>query len=692
MVEEKDLQVTEPTAEWDDATALKIAKTDHERAANWKQQNQDQKIRRSDEIYGAITKTKFWEGTKIPRASIPIWMGVEQIDSMLPLCVNALFADDPPFEIEPGAGTSIQEAVAVRNLLRNQLANIGIKPNVTLRRIFKRGWKQSFIYGAGIIEYGWELRKDKRSRYMRLPIPQREMVVDPETQQEVAVPNGRFDIRAVQQIDEIPISRPVLSDVDISEFFIDPNCPSTNVQDASFCSTRHFRSINEILKYRNLDGFNIPDFKTLQDVARQKHNTNSDSLKQQAEAVVGNTYQPTIDQSVDPNLSRLEVVRYWQEGRHVWYIPAFTDRPIYNKPNEYEELPFYNIPFIDRPRRFYSYSICDLIDGDVRVMQAIIESRLDELSLMINSPLAIKRGMTFSTSQKRLAPGRMWELDDMEDMPRRVEYGNVSAQAFVEVDSLERRVQKKVGVTDSVGFGVASPGGNSASRTARGVAAQEAAQGGKIQFQVENVEDEVLSPLLQTLLRLNKKFLPALLAEDPNARIPVPGEQGKTLDIDPIDILNASGKFIPRASRKMRIKQALVNGGLEMILGSILNPTLCQMMATQRGMTPNMSAIDTLICDAFNLPPGSFWQMMTDQERQAMQQPSPDQALRAEMQGQREQGTSQRQEASDETKLLIALLTKVLTPDVAHKLIGMDPPAKIAADHAPAPAPAGGKK
>ena len=68
----------------------------------------------------------------------------------------------------------------------------------------------------------------------------------------------------------------------------------------------------------------------------------------------------------------------------------------------------------------------------------------------------------------------IWDAEDPKNDYIRFDMGNVTAQAYVEVDALERRVQKKTGITDLAVLGTPSAGGNSANRTATGVSSVRA--------------------------------------------------------------------------------------------------------------------------------------------------------------------------------------------------------------------------
>src|SRR5262249_19203233 len=157
-------------------------------------------------------------------------------------------------------------------------------------------------------------------------------------------------------------------------------------------------------------------------LARIKTTTQSDTTKTNQEGFRGMTYQPTIDYTVDPGLSRVEVIRYWQKGRHVWLLGRqWVAR---NERNPYGMLPFLDAFYVDVPGRFAGLSIYNLVEGDQKIVEAIINTRIDELNLLIHTPINKKQGRAFTASQQRLRPGVIWESEDPDHDYKRFEMGN----------------------------------------------------------------------------------------------------------------------------------------------------------------------------------------------------------------------------------------------------------------------------
>jgi hypothetical protein len=663
------LPVLAATADWDNKRALEIAKSDFEYDERFRLANHDRRFVESDRLYLGWVQRKNWDGTKIPRSAVPIFLAYQQIEALIPHVIAAIFGQDIPFDVEPTGGSLPAQARAVRELLKYQLDDIDgsdIKFK-TLREICRLCYKSSNIYGNGIAEFGWEQKTLDRWVYQRVPDFK---LVRTLFGSILPIPTGTSHVeKSVQKVD---VSKPTLRDVKIQDFYIDANCSSANVQDARRCSVRTLMTIEQLQEYRETEGFDIPDEKKLKELASRKFHTQGDNDKAQQEAYRGGYWQPQLDQTNDPNQVRVEVIRYHRKNRIVWMLGR--EHIAYNQPNAYSVLPFVNAFHTDVPGRFYGLSICDLVEGDQKLAEAIVNARIDELNLIINAPLIKKRGM--SIASYRMRPGIVLEAENPKEDLIKMEWPNITANAYVEVDALERRTQKTTGITDLSAFGTPSAGGNSTLRTATGVNAQSAATGVRIEYQVENFEDQFMVPVLSSFWMMDQMFL------DPNRAIQI----SPNVQIDPVDTLNASVKFKMRAASRMRMRHSLLNGGLALILQTYLNPEWIQLMVQFESRIPDLEAIDGLISDALNMPALSLTKQLQPEQLQAyMQQQNAANQVKMAMQQERLQAQGEHIESKNETTLLNTLVSKVVTPDVAHEVLGLPAPAAIAAKHAPKP-------
>lgn len=669
------IPISEP---WDDRTALQTVLRDFGHAERFRFQNHDRRFKTADEMYLAWVQRKTWEDTKIPRSSLPVFLVLGQVEALIPAVVDALFADDPPFGTLPhGAGTWAQ-AAAVKELIRHQMDGLDEKGMLSLREVICQMLKSSFIYGNGIIEWGWLAKVGKRLQYTKKLNPKMLKMTGPDGQP-AFVPSGQYDVIVDKQEVDYMINKPCLQLTDIRDFYIDPHCPTSDVQDATYCATRHWRTVEDISAMRGTPGFNIPADDVLRELAAGKNSTFADQTKQQQEVFRGNWYTPQQDYTDDPALKRMEVIRYWRASRHVWVLGRKW--VAHNQPNCYNALPFLAMPYINVLGRFYGLSIPDLVEGDQKLVEALLNARVDEVNLNVHPPIVRRRGMSIPPSARRLRPGVVWEVDgDPSRDIVRMQMGNVTADAHIEVDAAERRVQKTTGITDTGMLGIASAGGNSANRTATGINTQSAAASRRVQYLVESWEDRFMNPLCNIMLALNQRFLL------PEQAMAIMGQAGQQVQIDPMDILNASVKFEFKASAKMRSRGALQSGGLQVILESFANPAFLELQA-KMGYQLNTPAMVEMVADALNVRAEDLFMPLQPQVQQSMNQPSADQQLRMEMQDKRLEAQDAMAQDKNAVELMKVVGSKIITPDVAHNVVGLPPPAAIEARHKPAQAP-----
>lgn len=666
------------SGQWTDAEALTVVLNDFQRAESYRTQNHDPRWQDADETYLAYSRrSNYWEGTNKPRSNLQIFTAYEQVESLIPQVLDALFGADLDFDVQPAkSGTTVTQALNVRDLIQYEMASLGGERTkfVTLRENTRRQIKSAFIYGNGILEWGWEgpYLKDK-TIWARTQVPEMQAVEHP-MMPGVAfhAPTGRTQsfVHPVQQKEVV--SHFFLKWIDIRDFYIDPNCPSANVQEAGFVCHRQLMTIDEIRSYRGISGWNVPDDEELLRLSKEKQVVQGDTTKMVMESDRGVNWQPNLDNSKDPTLARLEVIRYWQKGRHVWMLNRkITMR---NQSNQYGALPFVNETYTDVLGRFYGLSICDIVRGDQKLEKALIDGRLDELNLILHPPTITKRGMMRSTSQMKLSPGRNWEADEPLKDVVRLEMGNVTQSAFTEVDSLERRVQKKTGVTDLAVLGVSSSGGNSANRTATGVQAQTNASNSRVHYIVANHEDQVMMTVVPMCFALIQNFL------DPQQIVQIIGPAGQQMQFDPVDILNADVNFKFNAATKMKARAGLQGGGLNTFMQFVLNPEVMKLNAQQQGTVVDMGQVDAMFCDTFNLRATSFWRPMNPQEQQAMQQQNM-QSIQEKMavQGARLQQMSADAHERDETQLMVALIQALGAAGMLNKVVGLPMPIELEA-------------
>lgn len=618
LTEAQTKKVHTPTDKWTDSFAARVTIEDFRVAEGYRSQNHDLRWRSAEQLYVAYVAKKTWRGTRIPRASLGSFLVFQQIQSFLPRALSATFAGDPWFESTAMHGTPVEAARTSQDVLIAQLEQCNI-------------WKQTqyvdqsaLLYGNGIMGLEWFHKDVKRKRPVvqfdakRQRVPDilggnpLEALVGGPQQQGAMMPTGEFTRRVVDRTVREVENRPRVFYQPIKDFFIDPNCPSSDPKDARYVTTRHYMAIDDVLALTGKPGFKVPPINLLLDMAMSKGVSEADTAKMWSEVARGGSWEPRNDYTSDPGGKRVEVLRRWSDDRLVWVVRWGSGAwPLYNVPNPFGFIPFYNVCYADMLDRFYGMAMSDVLEGEQRFQQGLRNARIDELALSIHTPTAHKRGLNVPASQLRQVPGALIPSQDPKGDIVRLFPQGATANAFVEDQASELRAQKITGLNDAAISGVGGMN-NPTGRTATGAAGQIQAAFARIQFFVENQEVSILEPVLRDAHILNGLFL------DPNQI--VQATDGR--DIDPVIVFGADVKFKMRASSRMASKLGLLQV-YPTVLQSLMNPMLLQQLA-RGGKTADLEEAVRVLLDASGFTGrAEIFRDLTEEELQGLQERTP---------------------------------------------------------------------
>ena len=671
--------LTIPNEPWNRQRAFSIAKGDFEMAERYRMSSgHDMRFRNCDELYLGWMPQRTWEGTRIPRSSIGCPISMDQVEALMPSIISNIFPLRDNVEVRPQPGTLPDEAKAVYDLLMAQLDDMDPESMVSAREEVRKAVKESLIYGNGILELTWVYKKVARRRLVAKFIPDTKLVPDPLTGQLVHVQTGqmRRTVREVSYQDEL--NYPQLRQRDLRDCYWDPNLSSPNFQLGRFFCVRQLVPVGELKLLRNEQGFDIPDDDKLSQMANNRAGLYTESLKSSPDTYRNIMAPNTVDYVQNPDARRLEVIRYYNKDRLVWLFNR--EWVAFNQANPVGFMPFLGIYYVDVPNRAYAMSVPDVVEGEQRLQQGVINGRIDELSLILHPPFAKKRGTSIMQSSLRINPGKVVEFENPRDDLVKIEFPGITNNAYIEVEASDRRAQKHTGVTDLAVLGTPSAAGNSANRTATGIQTQSQASGARIQYVVDNLDTCLIEPLLNMIHRMNQQFL------SPVQILTILGQEGQAIQIDPLNVINASVKFTVRSGQKMKSRAALLQG-LPLISQTLLNPQFVALMGQQSQMVPDMKAITQDICDAFRLSYNSWYRPANpDEMNQMMMSKIAPQLMEAQMQQQRLQAKSADVDATNETELIKHVAGKMITPHTAHQALagmtGMQTPEDVAPDQA----------
>ena len=637
LTPQEEKRIYAPDQLWSDDFALKVCVQDFNKAEAYRTANHDWRWQTHDELYQGWVTKKFWEGTRYERASLPIYLCFEQIESMLPKILSAIFSDNPWFQSEAEPGTNAEEARQVRDMIRGQL------DQTRVREIFRRWIKSGLQYGNGIMKLCWLNQQKKSVRF----VPRFEQafktlpIMNPATGQPFQMPAGFRRVLDKKEYIEIE-NRPELKFVSIKDFYIDPNCSSPQPQDGGYCHERTLLTLAQCEALREHEEFNIPPKEMLIRMAQTKPSAQADNTKQTAETWRSGSWSPQIDQTVDPGGLTIEAIERWSEDRQV--IVFNREWLAYNQPNPFGFIPYYNFPYADILDRFYAMGMCDVLEGEQRFRVALRNGRVDEIALNLHKPMIKKRGLTTPAYMMRVRPGQIWEADNPKEDYQFPEMPNVLTNAYIEDQYSQLEAQKITGMSDLAVLGTPSAGGNSASRTATGVGVQAQASFSRIQYIVENAEDMGIEPMLRDVEILNKLYPPI-------GSVPVPGEDGAMSMLSPEVIINSNVKFKMRASAKMAARLSLQQS-FPLVAQTLMNPEMLQYLAKQ-GKTVDFEEMIRMVLDMTGYRNrADLIRALSPEEMKMLAQPSTEETIKTQMQKERlasqEKTTTQKLTADQE--------------------------------------------
>src|SRR5215472_4758699 len=628
---------TKISHDWSDTTALRIVRSDFAYAEAYRTHSHDWRYRNAMELYLAWAGQRYWDGTRVPRSSLGIYATFEQVESMLPKIVRAIcdpdtyefYADDP------------DAAMLWKELIIAQLKEVQYREQIRLCA------KSSLIYGNGILEWGVEDYEDENIQFEETQSPTNLRQIYHPVVGMMQVPQG-IDLNYKRKITQEIKRRPYIRYRSIIDSYVDPNNESPDITKGGYFILRTYMRAEDVKKLRGQKDFDIPDDKTLALYSKAKTTSNQDVTKLSTELFRYNLWNPSQDYTGDPAQKRIEVIEYTCADRKLWCLNR--EHIAYNRPNKYRKINYWSMCYADVLDRWHALAITDVGEGEQRLQQGIVNARVDELALAIHRPMIKRRGITIPPYQLKVRPGVVIEVENPEGDIKQLEVENITQQAFIEVEASERRMQRVTGMSDLAALGSPTSGGNSANRTAAGINTQVGATQDRAAYYIQNAEAQVIEPLLNTFIWLNKRFCDAKQA---SAWIRLHPDYNNQ---KPVDIMNAHvfaecwGAV--RANARGTFLQLFPT-----IAQTIFNPEMLTLFAQQSKKTISAETFQTMIFDALGYRPRNPLIVdMTPDQIKAQQQPPPEVQAKAAMQQQQLGADQQKHQQANQTKLINTLL------------------------------------
>lgn len=403
----------------------------------------EQRWRNCDGLYNGAVPVRKWEGSDAIRSAIPNNIAFDHVEATQAKLEEA-FLDNPEwFHVEPTADSSPEDARDIGDYLSMRLNTPG--PGLShgpLLQEARTSWHQLSQYGNGALLVEWD-----------------------------DGPYAKF--------------------IDIRDIYIDPLCPSPNIQEARSIIIRKWMTIEEVAKLRENPRFKIPDNSILWTLSQSRFYVSADQAKQTVEALRGvyNTNQSN-DNQPDIHLNQIELLCYYTKTRIVWLLGRRY--PIYKAKNDLGYYPIAMAPCRLVPGHVYGISLPESVQWNQRYSEALMNNMVDDLYLRQDPPMVI--GKDVDSTQTKMRPGNRIPAMDPKTVVGINNLGTPVTDVFPVVDWLERGAGKRNGISDLAASGVAGAPGNV--RTGTGVNAQMAGSNLRIKHIVHNIEDFQLSQVL----------------------------------------------------------------------------------------------------------------------------------------------------------------------------------------------------
>src|SRR6185312_3276772 len=489
------------------------------------------------------------------------------VESVIPQIMQGLFYDDPPFMVEERAGTTATAARAVGAVLAYQLKDI------EFRRELELGIRNAVLFGTNIWKWGWESFPISRPYYKRANPP-------------VTVKNkpGLDDITLHDADDEIVeewvdewVDRPFFENiVNLRHVMVDPGLNVPDIRKARYVEHRLYLRYEDLEKWRERPGFTIP---SREELVSYLQTPQEPTVQATGEVMARNPLwdaraEPRYeDTSIDPFEHPFEVLERWDNGSYM--VVLQRKMVLCNTENHLGCIPFLSINWWEVPEAFYGLGLAKTIGSEQRLQQGTTNVWLDGLALNLNGIYKRKRGKSIPTQSIRVSPGKIVEVDDMDDF-QPLERLPAVPEVGMAIQMSMARAEAASGANELITQGaIPAAGRTSMGRTATGANLLASGTASRMESWVDKLANQVIVPLLYKMHELNCALLPTK-----TLKYILDDEMKQQYDGDIIDILNARVKFDISAGARMQARRNMAQA-LPILTQFLMGPEIVQSLAIE---------------------------------------------------------------------------------------------------------------
>lgn len=438
-----------------DDYALTLVKNTFDKYEPWRSQNCDQRWRLNEWLYYGYVPPRVWEGSTVPRSSLPVNLSYAQVESAHAKLNGALLMNDEILNVTPEGDTTPDEARQIRDrlvyLLDHNIDDFGWTARLELSLILR----DILIYGNGfgLVEYDYDR------------------------------------------------SQSTIIRVDPRDVYVDSACTSPYIERARSHIIRKLMTVDDVDAMRGIEGVNVPSRDVLNWLAKNRDVVQADTTKRFQEAARGMRFYPGYDEdSPLPSERYIEVLIYQGKGREIWTLNRRM--VMINMKAPYGCTRTVSAPCSPVPNRFYAQSFVDILDWAQQASTGLLNRHLDEMALALNPPRAVKRGVIRTPSSMTWRPGLVNEYENPKEDQVVSQVQNVTESVWQSLNFFEQYSEKLTGQNSLSSSGLPRPG--NANRTRGGMQMQLQAPAERLGAIAANIENFMLVPMMYKMLIVEK--------------------------------------------------------------------------------------------------------------------------------------------------------------------------------------------
>ncbi len=415
------------------------------------------------------------------------------------------------------------------------------------------------------------------------------------------------------------IDHPVLLNVPIRDFFIDPTASS--LDDARYCGRRFLITKDQLEEFEIVDLEAEPDaegnyplkkkYSNLDKVSAKTGSTGDNTDKQEKDLWYGSTVS-------EPEEKQIEVIEYWTKDRVI--SVANRSVVIEDSENYYklkaeangEEYPEGLLPFADArdyidESLFYAKGEIDFIADQQELLNDLTNQNIDSITFTLNQMYTLDPKYADRIAEVENSPGAVYPFEAGALQP--IKMGNVPQDAFVERQNIKSEIRETT-ASNEVVKGVTTEG---AGITATEINAQIAGAGQRLSLKVTQVENGYFHRMACIIFRMIQLYV----TEPMMVRI-VGKDGARWEEFDPSEF---TGDYEPRVQLDVTIqneKQKEANNAKELLGAFAGDPDINQLelkkLVLQRSFNLDPDEVNMLIAPnpMPEIPQQGMPQMMPD--------------------------------------------------------------------------------